>query len=284
MKTSLTFTLILKRFLILVLTVTAVVSAVNIGNYLYDSYVSDQLFRNLRDVSDDQAITDGQTTTTEGTPAVLPSTTGAPISSSSVTTPTAADRLPIIRKRLKRLESINDDIVGWVSIANTKIDYPVIQSKDNSYYLRRNIYGDYSRAGMLFLDYRNTMEPADYNLLIYGHNMRDGTMFHTLTEFKHKKFVLAHPVIELGTQTSVEHYEIFSVFLVDGAADILADSGQDGLDYWRKLQRAQKKEYYNSGRLVQADDALLMLATCSYEFEDARLVVAAHYLPPIPAA
>ncbi len=85
------------------------------------------------------------------------------------------------------LRAINQDIVGWVSINDTEIHYPVLQSSDNDYYLNRNYKGERTRAGSIFMDYRNHPEEAKHTIL-YGHHMRDGTMFNELERFTDEAF------------------------------------------------------------------------------------------------
>lgn len=84
---------------------------------------------------------------------------------------------------------INKDFVCWINIKNTNIDYPVVQGDDNSYYLHRDIYGNYLYAGTTFLDYRNNYNGSK-NLIVYGHNMKNTTMFSELEKFKKEDFLI----------------------------------------------------------------------------------------------
>ena len=91
---------------------------------------------------------------------------------------------------------INKDFVCWINIKNTNIDYPVVQGDDNSYYLHRDIYGNYLYAGTTFLDYRNNYNDSK-NLIVYGHNMKNTTMFSELEKFKKEDFFNSNPTITL---------------------------------------------------------------------------------------
>lgn len=82
------------------------------------------------------------------------------------------------------LKSKNKDIVAWIYSEGTQINYPIVQSKDNDYYLRRLLDGTYNQGGTIFMDYRNNKNFEDYNTIIYGHNMKNNTMFGTLINYK----------------------------------------------------------------------------------------------------
>lgn len=98
-----------------------------------------------------------------------------------------------VRDELKALQKLNKDMAGWLTIADTEIDYPILQSTDNDYYLHHNYKNEKARAGSIFKDYRNTNEFLDKNTIIYGHNMKDGSMFADLRKYLDKDFLAAHP-------------------------------------------------------------------------------------------
>ncbi|EGP9899719.1 class B sortase, partial [Listeria monocytogenes] len=97
-----------------------------------------------------------------------------------------------VRDELRDLQKLNKDMVGWLTIADTEIDYPILQSTDNDYYLHHNYKNEKARAGSIFKDYRNTNEFLDKNTIIYGHNMKDGSMFADLRKYLDKDFLAAH--------------------------------------------------------------------------------------------
>src|SRR5699024_11731464 len=88
-----------------------------------------------------------------------------------------------VRPGFESLQEINEDIVGWITINDTQIDYPVLQSDDNLQYLDTNYDNKLSRAGSIFLDYRNQVEDFDRNVIVYGHCMKDGSIFQYLSKF-----------------------------------------------------------------------------------------------------
>src|SRR5690625_4446140 len=91
-----------------------------------------------------------------------------------------------IRSGFDELLKQNEDVVGWITINDTQVDYPILHSSDNVEYLTENYYGDESRAGSIFMDYRNDITSSDLNTVIYGHRMRDGSMFQQLTKYLDK--------------------------------------------------------------------------------------------------
>ena len=95
------------------------------------------------------------------------------------------------------LTHINEDYIGWIEIPNTNINYPVLQSEDNNYYLKRDIYKNYLASGSIFLDYRNN-DFSDENTVIYGHYMRNNTMFGQLKKFKEEKFFNKNKITKKG--------------------------------------------------------------------------------------
>src|SRR5690625_3407980 len=97
-----------------------------------------------------------------------------------------------IRSGFDELLKQNEDVVGWITIADTQVDYPILHSSDNIEYLTENYYGDESRAGSIFMDFRNDITSSDLNTIIYGHRMKDGSMFQQLKKFLEQDFFVEH--------------------------------------------------------------------------------------------
>jgi sortase, srtB family len=194
----------------------------------------------------------------------------------------------------RKLLDINSDVVGVISIPDTEVNNPVMQASDNFKYLDLKINGDESRAGELFLDYRNHFDDVDAeghlkypnsdNLVIYGHNMGDETMFGTLKYYqRNDDYYGKHPVIELNSNYCRYTYKIFSFFILD--AD---DKSDTKFDCWNKLNFEDEKDFYNfvneakrrTLRLNNVDveygDKLLTLSTCNTLLGDrGRLIILA---------
>lgn len=115
------------------------------------------------------------------------------------------------------LQGINEDIYAWISMPYCDIEYPIIQpyEQDDLYYLRRNIYGEYEFSGTIFTEKLNTRTFSDYNTVIYGHNMLDGTMFSNLLKFKDAEFFNANEYIYIYTPNMKYTYRIFAAYQYD---------------------------------------------------------------------
>ncbi len=198
----------------------------------------------------------------------------------------------------KNLIEINPDVAGWISIPDTKISYPLMQRKHpdegetepNDYYLTRNIRKEETRAGSIFLDYRANFDyvvdhrlqaPNTQNLVVYGHNMRDYSMFGSLKEYVNTAgYYEAHPIVELNSNYRKYVYKIFAMIIVD-----IDDETETKFDYWNKLDFADEADFYNyvnelkrrTIRTTEVDvkygDSLLALSTCNGTFEEGRLVI-----------
>lgn len=114
--------------------------------------------------------------------------------------------------KLEELQKKNEDIVAWIEIEGTNINYPVLQGSDNDFYMNHNYKKGYSQSGSIFLDKDCSLSPLSSNLLIYGHNMKNGTMFKDLLKYDSKKYFDAHPNIRFTTNTNDSVYEIIAAF------------------------------------------------------------------------
>lgn len=177
----------------------------------------------------------------------------------------------------KKMESINADIVAWVYIPNTQIDYPVLKSQNYDYYLSHNIHGKYSQYGSIFIDNRLYDNPFESkNLLVYGHNMGHGTdiMFGTLMKYKEKGYLDKHKYIYLYTKKRKEKYQIVSIREVSSVSDAYdIDFTQEEFDTW--LNNAVTKSIFHCSNDVKKVRQVLTLSTCTYGMN--RLVV--HCIP-----
>ena len=167
------------------------------------------------------------------------------------------------------LQQQNKDVVGWIYLKNSPINFPVLQSKDNDYYLRRLITGKYNRAGSIFMDYRNNKNITDKNTIIYGHNMKNDTMFGTLTKYRKQDYYNNHKIIYLFTPEKNYEVKIFSGFTesVDSEIYNLNNMNQD------KINELIKKSDFKTQIEVNEDSKILTMSTCAYEYNGARYIV-----------
>ena len=177
----------------------------------------------------------------------------------------------------EKLLSVNKDIIAWIRIPDTNINYLVVQGKSNSQYLRKNIYGNYSFGGCLFVD-SSTQNPFEnMNTIIYGHNMKNGSMFAGLKNYSDQSYAEAHPYIYVDLADGSHCYEIFSAHEAD-ATDITYTIGYRANDtYASFLDSLKTASLYDTGVEVTKDDSVISLSTCTKSGEK-RFVVHAKKL------
>ena len=163
---------------------------------------------------------------------------------------------------LEGLRRTNTDVLGWIHIPDSEIDYPIIQVRDNNEYLRRAWDGSPSQAGCIFLECRSSPELSDFNTIIYGHYMRNGTMFGSLHRFGEQEYLDAHPCIYFVTDDAVRRYEVFSAY----EADVVSDTYR--LLFEDETQKQMCLDYYISSSTAESpliptvEDRILTLSTC----------------------
>lgn len=182
--------------------------------------------------------------------------------------------------KYKDLYDQNHDFIGWISINDTPIDYPVMQSKDNpEFYLKHNFNKEYSRFGVPFVQ-ANCDIQTDDNIIIYGHNMRNKTMFNALTQYLDKEFYDNHKLIRFDTLNESNLYEVIAVFKTKAYSDngfryydfTKANSEEEFNAY---IDKCKALSFYETGLTAEYGDKLLTLSTCEYTQNNGRLVVIA---------
>jgi sortase, srtB family len=184
---------------------------------------------------------------------------------------------------LAELYQQNGDLVGWVSIADTNINYPVMQSvNEPNFYLKHGFDKEYSDYGCPYVQEDcDVQEPSD-NLVIYGHHMSNGSMFAHLEKFKNKDFWSEHRIITFNTLTDKQEYEIVAVFRT-----VVYTDSPDTFKYYRFVDAGNANEFdsfiakckelsfYDTGVTAEYGDKLITLSTCEYSRNNSRLVVLA---------
>ena len=166
----------------------------------------------------------------------------------------------------------NPDIVAWIYCPDTVINYPVVQAQDNEYYLRRLVDGRTNSAGSLFLDYRNASDFSDLHSVIYGHNMKNGTMFGSLTNYYEQEHYDRHPVMYLLTPEKDYKVELYVGYVDAGDADIYTYP-MTREKMAEVLNASMRKTHFRSQAKLTEKDRFLTLSTCAYEYDDARYIL-----------
>lgn len=188
---------------------------------------------------------------------------------------------PAMLRKYAALYQENEDLVGWLSIEGTGIDYPVLQCEDDEYYLHHDFYGEDSKYGCLYVREQADLDGGT-NFIIYGHNMRDGAMFGDLDLYLKESFFREHPTISFDTLYEERVYEIVAVFRsqVYHADDEVfkyyqfyeADTREEFEDFYRNIKALS---IYDTGVEAEFGDTFLTCSTCAYHVEDGRFVVVA---------
>ena len=187
-----------------------------------------------------------------------------------------------ILAELVELYQQNSDLVGWIAIEDTNINYPVVQSVDNpNFYLKHAFDGSYSIYGCPYVQENCDINSSD-NCIIYGHHMKNGSMFSDLEKFKSETFWQEHRTIAFHTLTERAEYEIIAVFqtaVYTNSPDAFRYYGfvnaESAEDFAAFVERCKELSLYDTGVTAEYGDKLITLSTCEYSQTNGRLVVVA---------
>ena len=171
------------------------------------------------------------------------------------------------------LTAINPDCVGWIHIPDTVINYPVVQGSDNSYYLKHLFNGKWNSGGCIFLDSRVSSDISNRHSIIYGHHMKDGTMFSGLTKYKKQDYFESHPVALYITPQATYQINFFAGYVAGVNETAWKVVFQSDEEYETWIQEIQEKSWIETDLSPAVTDRVLTLSTCSYEFDNARFVL-----------
>ena len=170
------------------------------------------------------------------------------------------------------LKGMNSDIVGWIYVPDTNINYPVVQADDNSYYLNRMFTKQWNGAGSIFADYRNAPDFSDVHSIIYGHRMKNHTMFYDLNLYVEQSFYDQHTVGYLLTPEGTYLVEFFAGYVSNTESDAWElNLNMGNFDTW--VKNAQQRSAFTSPVQPQQGDRVLTMSTCSTAFDNARFVL-----------
>ncbi len=248
---------VVRKLILLVALSVFIVSAVYIGQYVYDNVAQQRLLGRLQTMID--------------APPTAQELSGLP-----------EGYLPEFAK----LYQINPEIKGYLSIDGTDIALPVVQSTDNDKYLNTSFDGSFNRNGTPFADYRNNISPdsADFNTVIYGHNIIGGLMFSPLKEYTSLSYFKEHPLINYNTVYEKGQWKVFACMIIDGS---MSDSDPfyyhdflrftDELDFEIYMDEVNRRTLYHTGVDVNSSDKIITLSTCTSDstLKDGRCVILA---------
>ena len=260
--------------LVLLLAVFAF-SAFQVVTYFVESKQQADRFDSLAQIK--ESARENTTEPAQTTPEQTQETTGEAAEETEPTEETEPQMLP----EYAALYEINDDLVGWITISGTQIDYPVMQTPNNpNYYLNQSFDKQYSGRGCIYVrEQCDVFEPSD-NVTIYGHNMRDGSMFAALHGYLDQETWEENPLIFFDNLYEYHTYKIFAVFTTTATVG-------EGFTYHRFENAETEEEFdefiatckelavYDTGITPEYGDKIICLSTCEYTHVNGRLVVAA---------
>ena len=184
-----------------------------------------------------------------------------------------------LKARAKVMGENYSDFVGWIYIANSQIDYPVMRAEYNDYYLHRNVNRQYEFKGSIFMDYRSPGDFSEPTNIIYGHNMNAGTMFADIRNFRTNASFNAHRYGWLVTPDTVYRLDFFALSVLSAYDEMyaLAYFTLPELNFF--VQRALATAHFKRDVEITEGDKVVMLSTCAYDFEMARQIMTAKMVP-----
>lgn len=189
------------------------------------------------------------------------------------------DEKLIYQKKFTEAQKVNEETVGWLKIPDTPIDFPVAHTDNNDYYLNHNIYKKRDPVGAIYLDYENNVEEKNNNLILYGHSLARDNMFSDLLNYKDKSYFEKHNKIYLYNNGELEEYTAVAGFVMNLAEMdkifhfneyIHSDDEMNSKDY---MDEVLKRAVVSDPQEIKAEDKLITLSTCSYEYDDTRFIL-----------
>lgn len=233
------------------------VSGFFLGRWLYENYKTKQLASELQSM----AGTEESTVEEDGVEVLPPAQEEKPVLLSDLS--------------LEQLQGLNPDTVGWIRVAGTNVNYPIVQTTDNDYYLKRDFYRRWTNAGWIYGDYRCHFDnlSANKNLIIYGHGRLDMSMFGSL-EYCRRAWWLNNPgyhTIYLATESGTTAWKVFAVYPTSIDFYYIQTNFAHDTAFTMLVDEMKARSIHDFGVEVHADDTILTLSTCVTDAD--RLVV-----------
>lgn len=275
-----------RRILSGILLLIAIFAAVRFTQSVLESRRSQEDYQMALEIAGGHA--EAEETVPETTVQTEPVQEEIPETEPEETEPTMPDD-PVIEELmaldLEALREVNEDVIGWIQIPDTSVTYPLLQWTDNDFYLHHTWQQHKNGAGSIFMDYQSASDFSDFNTIIYGHNMRNGTMFSSLRSYAVPGYWEKHPYFYIRTDAGVARYDIFAIQSVS----------TDSIIYGLGIDTTQRKQQFlrfaadyslvDTGLIPSTDDSIVTLSTCTGNGHAHRWVVIgmlneeASYLP-----
>lgn len=185
--------------------------------------------------------------------------------------------IPLVQLDFRPLKEKNADAVAWITVENSRIDYPIVQGEDNEFYLDHLFSKRWGFSGAIFMDTDNAADFSDQNTVIYGHRLNNAAMFTDLSRYRNQSYYDKHPVMRLFTPNGDYDVLIFSAYNRDASA--IPHRFTDDKAFEEYLGQIKAKSDFRADVDVSPGDRIVTLATCSYVFDNARYVVHGKLVP-----
>jgi len=171
------------------------------------------------------------------------------------------------------LKEINSDVMGWIKLEDSNIDYPIVYASDNDYYLKHLIDGTENNSGTLFVDARNQHDFLDTNTVIYGHHMRNGSMFADVENYKDSDYYSTHKEIVIETPSAKWIMYPVAGIVTDGFDDYIKFNFASDDEYSQYVNYFVENSTFVSDETINSGDKMMLLSTCSYDVYEGRYVL-----------
>ncbi len=172
-----------------------------------------------------------------------------------------------------KLKKINPDVVGWIWIEKLGISYPIVQGKDNDYYLSHTFYREENKCGSIFVEVGNHGDFSDQNTFVYGHNMRDGSMFAKLNQYQDQEIFRENPEFYIYTPEGLKRYQIFSCYVASLDWDSFTYQFENQKAYKKWQTTVKKRSLYDTGIVPKPEQTTVTLMTCTLAGDNYRFLV-----------
>ncbi len=271
----------MEKGMILIFAVFFVAAGVYLAVYGYQNWQSKNSYDQAKDLAGfaSEVPMESPVASPEATP-VVPEQTVEPLLPPEPT-PTPDPVAEVLAQTdLAALREVNPDVIGWIEIPDTVLSYPIMQGTDNDYYLNHTWKGASSAVGSIYMDYRNDAGFSDFNTIIYGHRMGNGTMFNSLHNYEDSAYWEDHPAVYVVTDEGVRRYEIFASYEADAVKKhtyrlgLVESEGQQAY-----INYCIKRTVLDTGIVPEPGDHILTMSTCvgAGSGYDTRWVVQAVY-------
>lgn len=240
-----------------------IVAAVKLISILFDYYSADKEYEDIQSYVYVQTTEVSGVMATEGTEAVTQKE---------------------IAVDFAALQEQNEDCIGWIYFEDPDISYPIMQGADNNEYLRTTFLREARTAGSIFIDADNSKDFSDDNTLVYGHNMKDGTMFGQLKNYEKEEFYRKNPQFLIETPQGLSYYTIYACCVSDVGVEesVFSISFSDAEQYADYQKQAKERSLYDTGVEVTPEQKTVTLVTCNQAGENYRLLLHAVQTEFIP--